>query len=410
MKLRITPPEEMIETEITLPKSKSMYNRAVIMRALTPGDDSDLGESPCDDATAMIEAIGTLTGDVNVDAAGTAMRFLTAYYAATPGADVTIDGCERMRKRPVGVLVGALRQCGAEIEYVGEEGFPPLRIRGRKLHGGTIDIDSGVSSQFVSALMMVAPTFDSPLTINLRGETASLPYIKMTGGMMAHRGIDVEVYGDNTVEIKPGTYRLVEADDVELDWSAASYWYSLTALSAGWVTLAGLAMPSLQGDSEVAAYYDKLGVVTASEDGNVELSASPEVFSRFDADMSDTPDVVQTVAVTCAMIGVPFHITGVKSLRIKETDRLEALKAELFKLGIEVELRRDNEIVWEGRRHPIYEAPEIDTYGDHRMAMAFAVAAVYVNGLVINDAEVVAKSYPGFWDDLRHAGFTLEEI
>ena len=410
MKLRITPPEEMIETEIILPKSKSMYNRAVIMRALTPGDDSDLGESPCEDATSMIEAIGTLTGEVNIGAAGTAMRFLTAYYAATPGADVTVDGCERMRRRPIGLLVEALRQCGAEIEYVGEEGFPPLHIRGRKLHGGTIDIDSGVSSQFVSALMMVAPTFDSPLTINLRGETASLPYIKMTAGMMAHRGIDVEVYGDNTVEIKPGRYRPVEADDVELDWSAASYWYSLTALSAGWVTLAGLSMPSLQGDSEVAVYYDKLGVVTAAEDGNVELSASPEVFSRFDADMSDTPDVVQTVAVTCAMIGVPFHITGVKSLRIKETDRLEALKAELLKLGIEVELRRDNEILWEGRRHPIYEAPEIDTYGDHRMAMAFAVAAVYVNGLIINDAEVVAKSYPGFWNDLRHAGFSIEEI
>lgn len=409
MKLRIMPPEEMIETEITLPLSKSMYNRAVVMRALTPGDDRDLGPSPCDDATAMFGAIGLLTGDVNIGAAGTAMRFLTAYYAATPGADVTIDGCGRMRERPIGVLVDALRSLGADIEYAGEEGFPPLHIRGRKLHGDSIDIDSSVSSQFVSALMMVAPTFDSPLTLNLLGEVASLPYIRMTAGMMANRGIDVEVY-PNSVEIKPGSYRPVKIDDVERDWSAASYWYSLTALSAGWVTLAGLAMLSLQGDSEVAAYYDKLGVVTGEEDGNVELSASPEVFSRFEADFSETPDVAQTVAVTCAMIGVPFHITGLGNLRIKETDRLEALRAELYKLGVEIEVRRDSEIVWEGRRHPIFEVPEIDTYGDHRMAMSFAVAAVYVNGLVINDAEVVCKSYPGFWDDLRHAGFTLEEI
>lgn len=409
MKLRIMPPDGMIETEITLPLSKSMYNRAVVMRALTPGDSTDLGPSPCDDATAITGAIGSLTGTAEIGAAGTAMRFLTAYYAATPGADITLDGCERMRQRPVGILVEALRGLGADIEYVGEEGFPPLHIRGSKLRGGVIDIDSSISSQFVSALMMVAPTFESPLTLNLRGEVYSLPYIKMTAGMMANRGIDVEVL-PTSVEIKPGAYSPAAADDIERDWSAASYWYSLTALSAGWVTLKGLVMPSLQGDSAVAGYYEKLGVVTAEEEGNVELSASPEVFSRFEADFSDTPDVAQTVAVTCAMIGVPFRITGVGSLRIKETDRLEALRAELYKVGIEIDVLRDSEIVWEGRRHPIYEAPEIDTWGDHRMAMSFAVAAVYLNGLVINDAEVVDKSYPGFWDDLRHAGFTLEAV
>lgn len=409
MKLHIMPPDGMIETEITLPLSKSMYNRAVVMRALTPGDSTDLGPSPCDDATAITGAIGSLTGTADIGAAGTAMRFLTAYYAATPGADITLDGCERMRQRPVGILVEALRGLGADIEYVGEEGFPPLHIRGSKLRGGVIDIDSSISSQFVSALMMVAPTFESPLTLNLRGEVYSLPYIKMTAGMMANRGIDVEVL-PTSVEIKPGAYSPAAADDIERDWSAASYWYSLTALSAGWVTLKGLVMPSLQGDSAVAGYYEKLGVVTAEEEGNVELSASPEVFSRFEADFSDTPDVAQTVAVTCAMIGVPFRITGVGSLRIKETDRLEALRAELYKVGIEIDVLRDSEIVWEGRRHPIYEAPEIDTWGDHRMAMSFAVAAVYLNGLVINDAEVVDKSYPGFWDDLRHAGFTLEAV
>lgn len=409
MRLRITPPEEMIETGVALPLSKSMYNRAVIMRALTPGDDSDPGPSPCDDATAMLGAIDTLCGDVNIGAAGTAMRFLTAYYAATPGADVTLDGCDRMRQRPVGALVDALRLCGADIEYAGEEGFPPLRIRGRRLHGGAVDIDSGVSSQFVSALMMVAPTFDSPLTLNLRGETSSWPYIRMTAGMMRNRGIDAEVY-PTKVEIVPGAYRPAETDDVERDWSAASYWYSLTALSAGWVTLESLSWPSLQGDSMVATYYEKLGVVTAAEDGNVELSASPEVFSRFEADFSDTPDVAQTVAVTCAMIGVPFHITGVGSLRIKETDRLEALRAELAKLSFDVEIIRGSELAWQMQRCPVEELQPIDTHGDHRMAMAIAPAALFVPGLVISHAEVVSKSYPEYWAHLRMAGFQIEEL
>lgn len=412
MDYTISPPEEMIETAITLPISKSMYNRAVLMQALTPGAPQVSAPSPCDDASAMKEALYGSTDEKNIGAAGTAMRFLTAYYAAKEGCEVTIDGIERMRHRPIAILVDALRKCGAQIEYLGEEGFPPLRIKGRQLHGCSIDVDSTVSSQFVSALMMVAPTFTSPLEINLIGEVSSLPYIKMTLGMMHNRGIEAELYND-TITITPGEYHPIGIEDVEPDWSAASYWYAIAAMSAGWITLPALRLPSLQGDSRIAQIYEKLGVLTnESEDtpGALELSASPEVFSRIEDDFSDIPDVVMTVAVTCCMLGVPFHFSGVKSLRIKECDRIQALKNELAKLSYDIEIKNDNEIKWDGRRVPVFETPVIDTYGDHRIAMSMATTAVYVSGLVIKDVEVVSKSYPGFWDDMRTAGFDVQCI
>lgn len=410
MDYRIFPPEEMLEAEVSVPLSKSMSNRALLMHALATGEYPDFSVARCDDTEMMISALsGGIRGNVNIGAAGTAMRFLTAYYAATPGAEIILDGSERMRKRPIGPLVDALRKCGADITYAGEEGFPPLRIKGGRLHGGSYEIDASISSQFVSALLMMAPTFDSAFRLTLKGEISSLPYLDMTLSMMRYRGIEAE-REHTLVYVAPGQYRTPDHSDIERDWSAASYWYSVAALSAGWITITELKLPSLQGDSVAAEIFGKLGVVTSTNDnGGVELSASPEIFSRLDIDFSDYPDLVQTFVVACGMLGVPFTFTGVKSLRIKEADRLEALRAEMGKLGIMLEIKKDSVIEWDGRRTPIYEIPEIETYDDHRMAMAFAPAALYIPGLVIKGCETVNKSYPRFWENMQKAGFVLAD-
>lgn len=410
MDYRIFPPEEMLEAEISVPLSKSMSNRALLMHALATGEYPDFSVARCDDTEMMISALsGGIRGEVNIGAAGTAMRFLTAYYAATPGADILIDGSERMRKRPIGPLVDALRRCGADITYAGAEGFPPLRIKGSRLHGGGYEIDASISSQFVSAILMMAPTFDSDFRLTLKGEISSLPYLDMTIAMMRYRGINVE--REHTfVYVTPGQYSKPERSDIERDWSAASYWYSVAALSAGWVTIPELKLPSLQGDSIAAELFGKLGVITTpNDDGGIELSASPEVYSRLDVDFSDYPDLVQTLVVVCGMLGVPFAFTGVRSLRIKETDRLEALCREMAKLGVILTTEKDSVIKWDGRRVPIRELPVIDTYDDHRMAMAFAPAAMYIPGLIIKDCETVNKSYPRFWENMQKAGFTLAD-
>ncbi len=410
MDYRIFPPEEMMEAEVSVPLSKSMSNRALLMHALATGEYPDFSVARCDDTDMMIAALsGGIHGKINIGAAGTAMRFLTAYYAATPGADVLLDGSERMRKRPVGPLVDALRQCGADITYAGEEGYPPLRIKGARLHGGSYEMDASISSQFVSAILMMAPTFDSEFRLTLKGEISSLPYLDMTLAMMRYRGINAE-REHTLVSVSPGQYREPERSDIERDWSAASYWYSVAALSAGWVTIHDLKLPSLQGDSVAAGLFEKLGVITnAGDGGSIELSASPEVYSRLDADFSDYPDLVQTLVVACCMLGVPFTFTGVRSLRIKETDRLDALCREMGKFGLILTTEKDSTISWDGRRVPIRELPEIDTYDDHRMAMAFAPAAIYFPGLVIKGCETVNKSYPGFWENMRKAGFTLAD-
>ncbi len=408
MNIRIYPPEDIIETEICLPLSKSIAARSLIIGALSPEKKLPGDVPACDDSQTMLAALASApTGAVNIGPAGTAMRFLTAYYASLPGADITLDGSERMRRRPIGTLVDALRSVGASIEYVGEEGFPPLHIRGRRLSGGTVEIDAGVSSQFISAILLVAPTFKAPLTLRLTEDIASLPYIKMTCAMMSRSSATVEWTG-NEIQVTPSVY-IPAHDTSEPDWSAASYWYSIAALSAGWITLPGLKEKSIQGDSAVKNLFEKIGVITTFEDGAAELSASPEVYSRMDADMSGTPDLVQTLAVACCMLGVPFRFTGVASLHIKETDRIDALMSELDKFGFSLETEGTDTLIWEGRRHSIAAVPAVETYGDHRMAMAFAPAALYVPGLVINNADVVNKSYPSFWDDLSHAGFIITD-
>lgn len=406
MDYKIFPPEEILETSVTLPLSKSISARALVMAALGSSEPQEL--AVCDDTEAMKLALADKdSGTIDIGAAGTAMRFLTAYFAAVPGRTVTLDGCERMRQRPIGPLVDALRELGADINYAGAEGFPPLTITGRRLAGGEISMDSTVSSQFVSAVMMVAPMMERPLQLRLEGETVSGPYIKMTAAMMRSRGIEVEL-GRGSVTVSPGRYGRCDIP-VEGDWSAASFWYELAAVTAGWVTLTGLDSDSIQGDSVLKDIYPRLGVLTEFGDDGAELSATPDIYSRLDLDLSDTPDLVQPLAVTACAIGMPFTFTGVSALRIKETDRIDALCHELLKIGCVVETEGSNTLTWEGRRIPVGELPVFDTYGDHRMAMAFAPLSVFIPGIVIRDAEVVGKSYPEFWDHLRAAGFTITE-
>ncbi len=409
MNLRILPPDDFLQARLTLPLSKSMSARALIINALTPGAAALTRVAECDDTDAMRQALADLSApEVNVGAAGTTMRFLTAFYASRPGHEVVLDGSERMRKRPIGVLVEALRALGADIEYAGEEGFPPLHIRGRRLKGGKLTLDASVSSQFISALLMVAPTMEEGLELTLDGEIVSRPYILMTLKMMADSGIECELYRE-TATVRPGDYTAPNPPaEIEGDWSAAAAWYEITALSGGMVTIENLVEDSCQGDRVAATLYSRLGVDTdfEGEEGGTDLCANPDADARADMDFSECPDLAQCITVTCAMLGFPFRFTGLNTLSIKETDRIEALRRELAKVGVMIKVDGRGIISWDGRRMPISELPVFDTYDDHRMAMCLAPVALYIPGIIIRDAEVVSKSYPHFWDDLRSAGFT----
>ncbi len=411
MAIRIFPPEEMMEATVEVPLSKSVSMRALVMSAMTPGASIPVqGIAACADTDVLRRCLDDDSATINVAGAGAAMRFLAALYAATPGRVVTLDGSERMRQRPVGPLVEALRSLGAEIEYVGAEGFPPLRISGRRLAGGRVEMDASASSQYVSALMMVAPLLESPLKIHLLGGGSGVsPYICMTAAMMERRGVAAEIEGYDVSVANTPYSSLV--DDAEADWSAATFWYEIAALTAGWVTVRALRDDAVQGDRGVAALFRRLGVNTEFTDEGAELSALPDVYARVDADMSSMPDAVPAVAVTAAMLGIPFRLTGVENLRIKECDRLAALRSELLKFGIMLESEAESGpgvLAWEGARAPVTEVPAIDTHDDHRIAMAFAPAAVFVPGIVIDRPEVVEKSYPGYWDALSRAGFIVQ--
>ena len=423
MDYRIFPPEELPEAIISLPLSKSISNRALILNALAGGHGSLGRVAECDDTDVMLAALdsyfsrqGASSGmelEVSVGAAGTAMRFLTAFFATRSGSVVSLDGTERMRRRPIAPLVDALRACGASIEYLGEEGFPPLRIEGRDLQGGEVTLDGSVSSQFVSALLMVAPVMAGGLVLRLSGDVVSQPYIAMTLNMMAEWGVESS-RDRNMISVPHAVYTPI-AYHVEADWSAASYWYELQSFSFGTIGLRGL-LPSgsMQGDSALMRIYRNFGIVTEPSEefpGVLDLLADPDLTPRFEADMSAVPDLAQTVVVSCCMLGIPFRITGLKTLKIKETDRLSALRNELMKISFVVEID-DDSIAWEGGRCPVKgDSPIIiDTYDDHRMAMAFAPVAWYVPGIIVRDAGVVSKSYPDYWSHLRAAGFLIEEI
>lgn len=406
MNYRIFPPEEPMDAAIKLPLSKSISNRALIINALTDNALPIPEIAKCDDTDVMAAALASNDTTINIGAAGTAMRFLTAYFATQDGRTTILDGSERMRQRPIGALVDALRQCGAEIEYMGNDGFPPLKITGHNLNGGNISLPASISSQYISALLMISPLMEQGITLTLSGEIISRPYILMTLRMMEQWGVESEFTG-NTITIAPQRYTPTEFS-VEADWSASSYWYEIAALSASEFSLQGLNNPSVQGDSSIACIFEVLGAVTTYEKGAIRIEPSPDLNGRLDIDLSEQPDLAQTIIVTCCMLGIPFHITGLSTLKIKETDRLAALVNELAKLSFRLEAERDSELIWDGSRLFVTDDEiAIDTYDDHRMAMAFAPCAIYLPGLTINNAQVVTKSYPGYWDDLRSVGFTI---
>lgn len=416
MAIRIYPPEDFLEARVTLPLSKSMSARALIMAALTPGASLPSGVARCDDTDSLLHALDTPGAtDIDIGAAGTAMRFLTAYYAAVPSAaPVRLDGSGRMRRRPIGVLVDALRSLGARIEYAGEEGYPPLVIHGTRLQGGEVEMDASVSSQYISALLMIAPVMERGLRINLTGDAVSTPYIRMTLAMMTRLGADASFTGPDTIEVSPGGYDPSAIPPaIEADWSAAAPWYEIEALSAGAVSITNLPVDaSVQGDRALARIYSRLGVVTVArgDEGIPELTPDPDADARAAIDFTPCPDLAQCVAVTCAMLGTPFRFTGLSTLAIKETDRMEALRRELFKVGVVITIPAPGMMEWDGTRVPVTRLPVFDTYDDHRMAMCLAPVALYIPGIIINHPEVVSKSYPGFWDDLTAAGFIIEPV
>lgn len=411
MDYRIYPPQEIFEATVVLPHSKSVDTRAMVLNYVAGVRPEEGGD--CDDTRTLAAILSRPFpadgGTVDVGPAGTAMRFLTALLSATEGTDCLLTGSDRMLRRPIGTLVEVLRRLGADITYAGEEGFPPLRIKGRKLSGGTVDIDASTSSQFVSALMMIAPLLDSQFTLRLLGEVQSMPYIRMTAAMLTARGAQVDFDRDK-IDIYIPSGGLKAMPQAEPDWSAAAFWYELAAVTAGWVTLTGLTDSALQGDKEVAPLFERLGVLTEFTDEGVELSATPDLYSRLEADLTDMPDAVPALAVTACLIGVPFRLSGVGALHIKECDRIEALRTELAKIGCILETENYGTVlVWEGRRVPVNTMPEFDTYADHRMAMALAAVSVFIPGIVVRNAEVVSKSYPEFWQQLAAAGFVLAD-
>lgn len=412
MQYTITAPEH-INTTICLPTSKSVSNRALIIHALSKGTVMPQNLSVCDDTEVIVDAMQRNPYEIDIKGSGTAMRFMTAYLAVTEGEHL-LTGNERMKQRPIRILVDALRFLGADIEYTGNEGYPPLRIKGHPLDGGYVEVSGETSSQYISALLMIAPVLKNGLTVHITGNIVSQPYIDLTLWMMREYGADADWTDADTIAVHPTAYKSIEYT-IESDWSAASYWYEMLALggdSESEVRLCGLHDASRQGDSIVKYLFSLLGVKTKFV--RDERSSSPVVsikrhqclLPRLDYNFMSIPDLAQTAVVTCALSGIPFRFTGLQSLTIKETNRIEALKHEMRKLGYVLHSENNDTLVWDGERtEPTYEP--IDTYNDHRMAMAFAPAAIKIPGIRINDPLVVTKSYPQYWSDLKKAGFKI---
>ena len=394
-----------INTEIDLPTSKSESNRALIINAFAQGTLHNLSEAR--DTQTMMKLLESDEKELDVLDAGTTMRFLVAYFSLT-NQNKILTGTPRMCERPIGILVDALREIGADIKYLKKDGFPPLELNGfTSQKKKEISIRGDVSSQYISAIMMLAPSLPQGLEIQLTGKVASKPYILMTLELMRQFGAEVEFTDDNNIIIQPGMYRASEFS-VESDWSGASYWFSIIALSDdATITLSGLKADSLQGDNRIMEIMKPLGVESTFTSNGLKLSKTPHQKS-LKYDFSNCPDLGQTIAVTCAAKGIAGEFTGLESLRIKETDRIAALQNELSKIGASLE-DIDGKL-W--NLHPAMNLGKakditIETYDDHRMAMAFAPLATKLD-LTILDPSTVNKSYPSFWRHMEKAGFEME--
>ncbi|MBD9109939.1 MAG: 3-phosphoshikimate 1-carboxyvinyltransferase [Bacteroides nordii] len=406
MRYKLSAPS-VVRTTIQLPASKSISNRALIINALARGTTPPCNLSDCDDTLVMIKALAENNETIDIMAAGTAMRFLTAYLSTVQGTHI-LTGTERMQQRPIQILVNALRELGAQIEYAGKEGFPPLRIHGTELKGNELTLKGNVSSQYISALLMIGPVLKNGLRLHLTGEIISLPYINLTLQLMKEFGAKAAWTSGNSIEVAPQPYTPVSFM-VESDWSAASYWYQIAALSEqAEIELMGLFRNSYQGDSRGAEIFSRLGITTEFTHEGVLLKKSNRLVEQLNEDFVDIPDLAQTFAVTCCLLGIPFRFTGLQSLKIKETDRIFALKTELRKLGYLLQDVQDSILIWDGERCQPEAQPVIQTYEDHRMAMAFAPAALRFPEMRIAEPQVVTKSYPTYWENLQQAGFQID--
>ena len=414
MQYEIKAPQVLNQT-IKLPASKSISNRALIIHALSGGAILPNNLSDCDDTTVIIDALQNNPHEINIKAAGTAMRFMTAFLSVKDGEEHVLTGTERMKHRPIGVLVDALRHLGADIKYAGEEGFPPLRIKGRKLEGGLLEVPGNISSQYISALLMIGPTLKNGLTLRLTGDVISRPYIDLTLWTMREFGADADWSDFETISVAPKPYK-ERNYYIENDWSAASYWYEMMALSThedDEIRLEGLMDGSKQGDSSVRYIFSLLGVKStfeSREEGvptTVTLRHMNRCVPRLEYDFVNSPDLAQTFVVCCALKNVHFHFTGLSTLKIKETDRIEAMKKEMRKLGYVIHDKNNSELIWDGERCMPEIEGGIDTYEDHRMALSFAPASLCIEGLSINNPQVVTKSYPHFWEDIKSVGFEV---
>lgn len=382
--------------------SKSESNRLLLLQALYPEIEID-NISQSDDSQVMQQALQSNHKIVDIHHAGTAMRFLTAYFATKQDRETELTGSSRMKERPIGILVEALKQLGAKIEYKENEGYPPLLITGQQLTQNKVTLKANVSSQYISALLLIAPKLENGLQLTLEGTITSIPYINMTLDLLAQIGVETS-FKDQVITVKP----LPELKEkkhlvVESDWSSASYYYSLIALSdiGASVTISSYKKESLQGDSVLAKIYKTFGVSTEFNKNSVTISKTSKATAITNLDLQKAPDIAQTIAVTAFGLGLPCHLTGLHTLKIKETDRLVALKTEIEKLGGCVTIT-NNSLTLEASTS-ILKDVQIETYNDHRMAMAFAPLALKTD-LIIKDYMVVSKSYPTFWEDLKRLG------
>ncbi|HOR40774.1 MAG TPA: 3-phosphoshikimate 1-carboxyvinyltransferase [Paludibacteraceae bacterium] len=407
MKYLLIPPTALQGT-VVLPTSKSISNRVLIINALAESDMPIEGVSDCDDTRVMLNVLQSNDTAFDVGAAGTSMRFLTAFLSKIVGK-WEITGSERMKNRPIKLLVDALNELGAKIEYIEKEGYPPLRIYGSALQGGRIEMQGNVSSQYISALLMLAPTMQQGLRLVLQGDIISVPYIQMTIKIMEQFGIQ-SYWKDNEIYIPNQAYTPVPFV-VEGDWSAASYWYEMLALAPqGEVELKGLYKDSVQGDAAIATIFEHIGVKTKFTKQGVILSKKAPKKGKLVYNFVNQPDLAQTCVVCCCLLGIPFYFSGLQSLKIKETDRIYALVTELKKLGYVVHQKDNSILEFNNERCDVATEQSIDTYDDHRMAMAFAPACIKVGEISINEPHVVTKSYPNFWVDLQSLGFTLHQM
>ena len=393
--------------KIKITGSKSETNRLLFLQSLFPNFKIQ-NKSNSDDSSVMQAALKSTSDFIDINHAGTAMRFLTSYFSQLEGREVILTGSERMQQRPIKILVDALRSLGASIEYEKKQGYPPLRIKGKKLVGGKISLPASISSQYISSLIMLGPILKAGIELNLEGTITSMPYINMTLDLLKRLGIKTEFKG-HRILVKNISKSKNTIQVVESDWSSASYFFSIAALSdKAKIYLSNYKSNSLQGDSILRIIYKQLGVNSYFKGNNLILEkeniSSPK---RIKWDLSNAPDIAQTIAVSCYGLGVACDLEGLHTLKIKETDRLVALDTELSKLGAKISVT--NKSLHLASDQDFQKGITISTYNDHRMAMAFAPLALKIP-LSVNKAEVVSKSYPSFWEDLNSLNFKIDKI